>query len=53
MIPAERSGQKIVLPRRPGNSAFAPRQYYYAASKSGVMPSFALDGHSDLRLDAA
>jgi hypothetical protein len=29
---------KIVLPRRPGESRFAPPQYYYPASRSGVMP---------------
>ena len=31
--------RKILLPRRPGESKFAPRQYYYPASRSGVMPS--------------
>jgi hypothetical protein len=31
--------RKILLPRRPGESRFAPRQYYYPASRSGVMPS--------------
>jgi hypothetical protein len=30
--------RKIVLPRRPGESRFAPSQYYYPASRSGVMP---------------
>jgi hypothetical protein len=30
--------RKIVLPRRPGESRFAPPQYYYPASRSGVMP---------------
>jgi hypothetical protein len=29
----------ILLPRRPGQSKFAPPQYYYPASRSGVMPS--------------
>ena len=32
--------QRILLPRRPGESRFAPPQYYYAASKSGVVPSW-------------
>jgi hypothetical protein len=31
--------RKIVLPHRPGESRFAPPQYYYPASRSGVMPS--------------
>ena len=31
--------RKILLPRRPGESKFAPPQYYYPASPSGVMPS--------------
>jgi hypothetical protein len=30
---------KIILPRRPGESRFGPRQYYYPASPSGVVPS--------------
>jgi hypothetical protein len=33
------SSHRIVLPRRSGESPFAPRQYCYAASKSGVVPS--------------
>jgi|HubBroStandDraft_3_1064219.scaffolds.fasta_scaffold3094876_1 hypothetical protein len=32
------SPRKIVLPRRPGESRFAPPQYYYPASRRGVMP---------------
>ena len=28
------------LPRRSGESPFAPAQYYYAASKTGVLPSW-------------
>jgi hypothetical protein len=40
-IPGE-SGHSIILPRRPGEPRFAPRQYCYAASKSGVMPSLPL-----------
>jgi hypothetical protein len=31
--------QKTILPRRPGESRFGPRQYYYPASPSGVVPS--------------
>jgi hypothetical protein len=30
---------KTILPRRPGESRFGPRQYYYPASPSGVVPS--------------
>lgn len=30
---------KIVLPRRSGESWLAPLQYYYPASRSGVLPS--------------
>jgi hypothetical protein len=30
---------KVLLPRRPGESRFAPPQYYYPVSRSGVMPS--------------
>jgi len=36
---AESTCQKIFLPRRSGELRFAPQQYYYAASKSGVIPS--------------
>jgi hypothetical protein len=28
------------LPRRSGESRFAPAQYYYQASKTGVVPSW-------------
>jgi hypothetical protein len=28
------------LPRRSGESPFAPAQYYYAASRTGVVPSW-------------
>jgi hypothetical protein len=38
----ESLGQKIFLPWRSNGPRFAPRQYYYAASKSGVMPSRAI-----------
>jgi hypothetical protein len=41
MTPVQ-SYHRIILPRRPGESRFAPQQYYYAASKSGVMPSLPL-----------
>ena len=37
----ESIGQKIFLPRS-NEPRFAPQQYYYAASKSGVMPSWAI-----------
>jgi len=30
--------RKIVLPRRPGEAPLAPPQYYYPASRTGVMP---------------
>jgi hypothetical protein len=30
---------KIFLPARSGESRFAPRQYYYPASRTGVVPS--------------
>ena len=36
---ADNTPRKILLPRRPGESKFAPPQYYYPASRSGVMPS--------------
>jgi hypothetical protein len=57
MIPVE-SSHRIILPRRSGESQFAPR---YAASKSGVVPSLPLtasgvsqrDERSDARRDAA
>jgi hypothetical protein len=35
----ESTCQKIFLPWRPNEPRFAPQQYYYAASKSGVVPS--------------
>jgi hypothetical protein len=38
----ESVGQKIFLPWRSNEPRFAPQQYYYAASKSGVMPSWAI-----------
>jgi hypothetical protein len=36
---ADNGPRKILLPRRPGEPKFAPRQYYYPASRSGVVPS--------------
>lgn len=30
--------RKIVLPRRPGEPRFGPPQYYYPASRTGVLP---------------
>jgi len=52
---------RIILPRRSGESRFAPRQYCYAASKSGVVPSAPLtasavsqpDESSDVQRNAA
>jgi hypothetical protein len=38
----ESAGQKIFLPSRTNEPRFAPQQYYYPASKSGVMPSWAI-----------
>jgi hypothetical protein len=34
-----RANNKIYLERRPGGSPLVPRQYFYAASKSGVVPA--------------
>jgi hypothetical protein len=31
---------KIFLPRRSGESSFGPCQYYYVASRTGVVPSW-------------
>jgi len=39
---AESLNQKIFLPRQSGELRFSPQQYYYGASKSGVMPSWAI-----------
>jgi hypothetical protein len=39
-------GQKIFLPRRSGECRLAPRQYYYPASRSGVVPGSSIHrGH--------
>jgi hypothetical protein len=35
---AETGTHKVVLPRRPGEPRFGPPQYYYRASKTGVVP---------------
>jgi hypothetical protein len=50
--------QKLFLPKRPGEPPFAPQQYYYPASKSGVFPCMSLpaaelSAHGDLRREAA
>jgi hypothetical protein len=34
--------QKVFLPRGSGESRFAPPQYYYLASRSGVIPNWAI-----------
>lgn len=59
MAPVE-SSHRIILPRRSGESPFAPQQYWYAASKSGVRPSplttsevSQRDESSDAQRDAA
>jgi hypothetical protein len=60
MGPVE-SIHRIILPRRSGESRLAPRQYWYAATKSGVMPSLPVttsglsqrDKSSDAQRDAA
>jgi hypothetical protein len=39
---AESISGKIILPRRSGEPRFGPQQYYYPASKTGVVPSWAL-----------
>jgi hypothetical protein len=41
---AESTSQKIFVPWRPSEPRFGPQQYYYAASKSGVVPSWAISG---------
>jgi hypothetical protein len=50
--------QKIFLPKRPGEPPFAPQQYYYPASKSGVFPCMYLptaewDAHGHIQREAA
>jgi len=39
---ADSTIRKIFLPRRRGEPRFGPQQYYYAASKTGVVPSWAV-----------
>jgi hypothetical protein len=39
---AESADQKIFLPPRSTQSRFAPPEYYYWASKSGAVPSWAV-----------
>ena len=52
-------GRKTYLSKRAGEPPFAPPQYYYAASKSGVVPSLLMvaapniDDGSDIQRDAA
>jgi hypothetical protein len=36
---------KYELPHRSGEPRFAPRAYYYAASRSGVVPSWVASAH--------
>jgi hypothetical protein len=36
---------KHELPHRPEEPRFAPRAYYYAASRSGVVPSWVASAH--------
>ena len=40
MMPQNAEGDdgKVFLPRRPGEPRFGPRQYFYPASKTGVVP---------------
>jgi hypothetical protein len=53
-------GEKTFLPKRNGEPRFAPRQYFYPASKSGVVPSLPIraaisrfDEDSDVQRNAA
>jgi hypothetical protein len=39
---ADTGPQKIFLPRGSAETRFAPRQYYYLASNTGVVPSWAV-----------
>ena len=38
-----RDRHKIFLPRRSGEGRFAPHQYYYPASRTGVVPKLSSD----------
>ena len=42
----EASRQRIYLPRGSAETRFAPRQYYYLASESGVVPRWAVEPQS-------
>jgi len=44
--------QRIFLPRGSAETRFAPPQYYYLASKSGAMPSWAVAVHHSAHLRA-
>jgi hypothetical protein len=50
-IPAEHEVEQLPdaakheLPHRSGEPRFAPRAYYYAASRSGVVPSWVGSAH--------
>jgi len=46
----ESAGQKIFLPWRSNESRFAPQQYYYAAFKKCVVPSWAISAAVASRL---
>ncbi|HMA71170.1 MAG TPA: hypothetical protein VKP67_06745 [Xanthobacteraceae bacterium] len=39
ILRTKQADEKIYLERRAGESLFGPRQYFYAASKSGVVPT--------------
>jgi hypothetical protein len=40
---------KILLPRGSAETRFAPRQYYYVASRSGAVPSWAVKAPNEGR----
>ena len=40
--------RKILLPRRPGEPRFGPPQYYYPASRTGVMPCWGAGGQQPI-----
>jgi hypothetical protein len=42
---AEQAPEKHELPRGSGEPRFAPQAYYYAASRSGVVPSWIASAH--------
>jgi len=43
-VVAEATNRKEFLPRRSGESRFAPLQYFYSASKSAALPIAAASG---------